>query len=170
MGKRRHKALNGEGQSLTVGFRNHNAEDRRARRMYQQLAVHHGRPKSYVIAMLTAMADLFDETGQLPSPEVLAGAIRDIAHEKPASVQDSDTVFEELHDKLDQLLLQGVPSQSRLQTHKKSSAAPISKPLPRIIEPQDTFDDQPTIVITGGGKASADASGNNFATGMADLF
>jgi 2-methylaconitate cis-trans-isomerase PrpF len=140
MAKKRTKGANGVGQFVSLTFDISDPQEAAALRAAQLLASKHGRRKQAVVAFLSAVWDVYEETGKLLSPVEIANAV------------------------------QGIGTGSRHAAMGFTSAvgqysAPTDTPndLRRLTAPTDAPQYVPTeLTVTAGKKASAAEVGANF--------
>lgn len=76
MGRKAGKSPNGTGQSLTVFFDQSDPQEANALAMSKLLASKHGRRKDAVISLLSALYEVYQETGKLLSATEIANAVQ----------------------------------------------------------------------------------------------
>jgi len=76
MAKRKQKGANGVGQFVSLTFDTSDPQEAAALRAAQLLASKHGRRKQAVVAFLSALYEVYQETGVLLSPVQIANAVQ----------------------------------------------------------------------------------------------
>jgi hypothetical protein len=124
------KGRNGVGDSVTVYFDHTDPAERKALQAARLLATKHGRRKQAIIALLEAIYNHYEATGELLSAGEIATALM---------------------------------GQASVQTRSApANIAATRRGLPK--------DDEPHVVITGGGKADARTVADNFLRSMGGAF
>ncbi|MEO8392865.1 MAG: hypothetical protein ABI700_07720 [Chloroflexota bacterium] len=70
-----HKGVNGTGDSVTVYFDAADPAERKALEAARLLAVKHGRRKQAIVALLEAVYNYYEQTGELISASEISGAL-----------------------------------------------------------------------------------------------
>src|SRR5215211_4406156 len=70
------KGRNGVGQGITLRFDSSDDQEAAALAMSQILASKHGRRKDAIVALLSALYEVYQETGKLLSPVEIANAVQ----------------------------------------------------------------------------------------------
>lgn len=82
----RRKGRNGVGLSITVTFDKHDNLERKAQEMSCLLASKHGRRKNAIVALLAAMYDYYEQTGELMTATAIQNAITGAGNYTPMEV------------------------------------------------------------------------------------
>jgi hypothetical protein len=75
MAKKQGKRQNGTGESLTVYFDKTDPQEARALEMSKLLAAKHGRRKDAIVALLSALYEVCESTGQILTPTDIINAL-----------------------------------------------------------------------------------------------
>lgn len=75
MARRQRKRANGTGDSITIFFDKDDREESAALAMSKLLARRHGKRKAAIVAALAALYQVYEETGEIPSANEIAGAL-----------------------------------------------------------------------------------------------
>src|SRR5215211_3260184 len=70
------KGRNGVGQGITLRFDSSDDQEAAALAMSQILASKHGRRKDAIVALLSALYEVYQETGKLLNPVEIANAVQ----------------------------------------------------------------------------------------------
>ena len=134
--KNKRKGINGSGDSVTVFFDISDPAERKALSAAKLLAAKHGRRKQAIIALLEAVYDHYEASGELLTTAEITGALLG-----QAPIQ--------AHAPVGFALPTGQIVASDMTAEKRRAGRQYA-------------DDSPGVVITGGGKADARTVADNF--------
>lgn len=143
------KGNNGKGETLTVYFDASDPAERRALAAAQLLAEKHGRRKQTIIALLNAVYQHYEQTGELVSGSAVAAAL------------ERGLMVSSMSEMLPSLLPAGQPAMTdgKRQAGQGRAGDKPRLPAPSVHKAHIEF-------VEGGGKASAEDVGKSFAASI----